>query len=371
MQTQYSPTNHDKTDCLISNSRITFGVFSLNHVKPKVPKNAPNRQNGRVFENLGRLDNRILSETPLPQISLKAFFKLGLEDDSMFDDATELSICEEYRMGASIRILSRKYLASVGTIFNILEKHKIRRRTLSESHRVYQADHYHFHVIDTFGKEYFLGFIMADGHLGQKNSKGSAELQVRLAALDRGHLWKLLEEVKSNHPIHDHSGKYPSCSIKIRSNKLVEDLHRHGVHYPHEQVRFPDISPSLSNHFIRGVWDGDGMLFRDKRGIWEWFICGDEPLLVAIQDTLMKECHVGRTKISRDSKGNTYNLVYHGNLQVPRIIEWMYKGADPSIWLDRKRVKAMEMFADLKARSAGPYGSWRVGSRSGSRNEER
>lgn len=287
------------------------------------------------------------------------------------DDVTELSICEGYKKGASISALSRKYLVSMGTIFNILEQHRIQRRTLSESHRVYQADNYHFHVMDTFGKAYFLGFTIADGHLIQKSGNGSAQLQVRLAVLDRDHLRKLLEEIKSNYPIHDHSREYPSCSIKIRSDQLVKDLHRHGAHYPHEQTRFPDIKPSLYNHFIRGVWDGDGMLFRDKRGSWEWFICGDEPLLVAIRDVLMKECHVSRTKISKNPTADICNLVYHGNLQVPRIIEWMYKGADSSMWLDRKRAKAMEMFADLKARSAGPYGSWRVGNRSSSKDGER
>lgn len=78
--TPYNFTNLDKTDSPISNSGITFGVFPMNCMEPKVPKNASDYQNGRVFEDDGREKNRILSVPPPPKplkgISIR---RLGLE----------------------------------------------------------------------------------------------------------------------------------------------------------------------------------------------------------------------------------------------------------------------------------------------------
>ncbi len=263
-------------------------------------------------------------------------------------------ICEEYLAGASSIILSRKYGVGQRTILRILERYKVPRRSLHEAMRKYHADYSHFDIIDTPGKAYFLGFLVADAHLRPKNGYGNSALRVNLALRDKKHLHKLLNEIKSNHPVHVCAEKHPSCWIEIRSNQLVGELHRHGVSYPGELSRFSNLTPELRNHFVRGIWDGDGALIKRCSGDWMWFITGQFPLLAVVQQTLMKECNLRKTKIKKDVRRKaTYTLQYGGNLQVPRIVEWLYQGVTPQICLDRKAAKAAEMFADLRARGAG------------------
>lgn len=269
------------------------------------------------------------------------------------DTRTESRICKEYKAGASPIQLALKYGVSYWTVVKILKKYGIERRTMSEAKRKYCVDHNHFMVIDSPSKAYWLGFIVAEKYLSPKSRTRSAELVVRLALRDESHLRKLLDEADSNYPIH----KYPIggrqfCSIKIKSNQLVHDMHRHGVPYARELARFPtSLKPRFHNHFIRGLWDGDGTLYRSNGGDWNWSICGQLALLSHIQGILVKHCHLNMTKVTRDSrKMETYVLRYGGNLQVPRIIEWLYKGSNPFMRLDRNNRRVAAMFSDLKSR---------------------
>lgn len=273
-----------------------------------------------------------------------------------FDDETEHRICEEYKQGSNIRVLSEKYHVSTTPIRRVLKRHGAPRRPPTEAGRRYYVDHAHFNTVDTPGKAYWLGFIFADGCLQPKARHASAILEVALAMRDRAHLQKILDEHGSNYPIYDNvKREHPASLIRIISDQLVEDLHRHGVSYPREQPRSPDISPELYSHFIRGYWDGDGSIQRWKRGQWVWDIVGQKQFLEVTQSMLVKECSVRRTKITKiERNSNVYKLVYVGNRQVPRIVEWMYSGADSPIWLDRKKNKAGGMFVDINARGVGP-----------------
>lgn len=76
--TQYNTfTNPDETDCSINNLGITFGFFPWKCHEPKVQITAPNRQNGRVFENLDMPEERILSVTSLPKNRLNKTSKIS------------------------------------------------------------------------------------------------------------------------------------------------------------------------------------------------------------------------------------------------------------------------------------------------------
>lgn len=267
------------------------------------------------------------------------------------DYAVEQKICREYTGGDSIYDLEQKYGTSHTTIWRILKKHRVGRRTLSEAGKRYQVDHHHFSRIRTPRMAYFLGFLAAEAHLRPKDRRGSAQLVVRLALCDEKHLRKLLNEIGSNHPMYIYPRlEHPCCAICIRSDALVGDLHRHRVPFAWGPARFPQIDHEFYNHFVRGFWDGDGALTKSG-GDWMWRLYGQLPLLSAVQSILMRHCGLNKTKISKKADSEAaYVLVYKGNRQVPRIVGWMYRNADPSMWLDRKAERAGEMFEDLRRR---------------------
>jgi len=259
-----------------------------------------------------------------------------------FNRTTELKICAEYKAGASSGMLSKKYRVHHATILRILERRGVQRRTRVEAGRKYYVDHDYFSEINDPDKAYRLGFIMADGYLKPRSRRRSARLGIVLALRDRAHLSKLLSDMHSNYPIYYLTNrKHPACAVYISSNQLVDDLNRHGVPFARGFARFPStLNPKLYNHFMRGLWDGDGSLVNNK-GQWIWSIVGDLPLLKTVQKILMKYCRVKKTKIMRERcLGRVYKLKYRGNLQVPRILKWLYKGSTPKACLYRKILKA-------------------------------
>jgi len=282
------------------------------------------------------------------------------------DHVVEQKICKEYAGGDSIYDLEQKYGVSHTTVWRILKRYRVGRRTLSEAGRRYQVDYHHFSRIDTPKKAYFLGFLAAEAHLCPKDKRGSAQLVVRLALRDKEHLKKLLNEIGSNHPIHIYSRlKHPSCAIYIRSDALVEDLHRYGIPFAWGPAKFPQIDPEFYSHFIRGFWDGDGTLTKSG-GDWMWKLYGQLPLLSAVQRVLVRSCGLSKTKISKKANSEAaYVLIYNGNKQVPRIVRWMYRNADPSMWLNRKVERAEEMFENL-----AEHRKWRVLNRRYEEGEE-
>ena len=277
------------------------------------------------------------------------------------DHATELKVCKEYVEGMSTRRLSRKYGVGPATVINIMKRHGVARRPLSEAMRKYHVDHSHFDKVDTSGKAYFLGFLMAEAYMVPRGEGKGATLSVQIAMRDRNHLVNLRDELESDHPIYNiMKRKHPACRLQIKSDQLVADLHKHGVPFSGELTRFPtSLDPRLHSHFIRGFWDGDGTLVNNN-GCWVWAVYGSLPLLTKIQDILVKNCGLKRTKIIKIKSihaGTLYALQYSGNLQVPRIIEWIYRDATPQTCLDRNVRRVVEMYADLWDRGVGLCGA--------------
>jgi len=111
------------------------------------------------------------------------------------------------------------------------------------------------------------------------------------------------------------------------------------------KIEFPIwLDESLYNHFIRGVFDGDGsisFLIRDNSP--EFNITGTEELLAYIQNILMKECNLNKTKLTKkkNSKTNIVALRYSGTVNLIKIRRWLYK--DATIYLERKYNKFMKV----------------------------
>lgn len=186
-----------------------------------------------------------------------------------------------------------------------------------------------FKTINTEEKAYWLGFIMADGCVYQKGRRNA--LHIQLCKKDKKHLQKFLNCLKSKRPVFEFRSV---CSIGINSKKLIADLSQYGI-VPRKahKTYFPNqISEYLKQHFIRGIFDGDGSIsFEQRNGQAHFNIAGTKKLLITIQKILMKKCQLNKTKIVKCS---TYYLSYGGNRQGKRILNYLYK--DATVYLDRK-----------------------------------
>lgn len=128
-----------------------------------------------------------------------------------------------------------------------------------------RCDEFVFDTIDTEEKAYWLGFLFADGNVASNRNR----IELGLKEDDLEHIEKFKKFTKSSNTIH-HKESSHSYRISLGSKHMKEQLILKGcvpnkslvLQYPDENI----VSPSLTKHFIRGYFDGDGFL-----GIAEYF----------------------------------------------------------------------------------------------------
>jgi len=269
----------------------------------------------------------------------------------------------------SICQIANKFNCSPQNIFYFLKKYGIAIRSGSESHkgkkltikwkeniskgckgipkpwksgrraiRKHKLDEYYFCQIDSEGKAYWLGFLYADGNVSA-NSKFWYRLSVGLQKRDRNHLAKLLKSLNASYSIGEYSirNKYLVSSINIYSKQLILDLIKQGC-VPKKSliIKFPNLSPKLIRHFIRGYFDGDGCISGNHMSI----CSGSRKFLATLQNHLVSFTRIPKGTISKVKNSPCYYFQYVGK-HLSKIYKYMYAGG--TIYLERKHLKFMEV----------------------------
>ena len=193
----------------------------------------------------------------------------------------------------------------------------------------------YFENIDTEDKAYFLGFIVADGCISTNSNN------IKIIQKETDILYDFKKYIDSDSPIFTTKSGNISC-ISVSSFKTKTDLSKLGI-LPNKTmiVEYPNIPEHLQNHFIRGVFDGDGCISlrtdkRDNKQRGQVNICsGSFEFIKEYYDRLVKYCGLsGKNKI-RSPKGTYYVVDWGGLSDVEKIYEFLYDGA--TVYLKRKR----------------------------------
>lgn len=125
-----------------------------------------------------------------------------------------------------------------------------------------------FRVIDTLEKAYVLGFIYSDGCIGTHNHSYLTEI---VQHKDEEYLIDKIQKLFPFFRKSNYTNKGEAFELVNNEKALYEDLLSLGL-YPQKsnenrhRLRFPNISENLQSHFIRGYFDGDGSVYRQKVG---------------------------------------------------------------------------------------------------------
>lgn len=221
--------------------------------------------------------------------------------------------------------ISQRQYSNILKLEGIAKKYKVNKYKFNEDY---------FEVIDTEDKAYFLGFIVADGSV----SSISNVIQITQKEPD------ILHEFKKHI---DYEGDLFKSNnrnvfdIKVSSDKMKKDLSRLGI-LPNKtmMVKYPNINPHLQNHFMRGVFDGDGCISihhdnRDNSERGQVNICsGSIDFINEYVDNMVRLCGVKRNAIRCPI--NTYHVIDWGGLSdVEKIYNFLYR--DANIFLKRKK----------------------------------
>jgi len=254
-------------------------------------------------------------------------------------------IVKKYLLGESAKDISLQYGITGSSVGSMLKRRNIKTRSQKEIQRKYDADDNFFDFVDSEEKAYILGFLYADGY----NNTDLNYIEITLHNKDIELLYKIRNILKCDRPlqkIKDTNKEYTHIRLNITSERLSQKLFELGCGKNKTfKIEFPIwLDESLYNHFIRGVFDGDGsvsFLIRDDSP--EFNITGTEELLADVQNILIKECNLNKTKLTKkkNSKTNIVAMRYSGTVNLIKIRRWLYK--DATIYLERKYNKFMEV----------------------------
>ena len=229
-----------------------------------------------------------------------------------------------------------------------IAEHATREASRLGRPRRYALDETYFDQIDTPEKAYWLGFITADGCIGENAAGQPADLRIGLAVCDDGHLRKLCIALGSNRPVLYYDD---GAVVTFGSRHLADSLGRLGV-VPRKSLNETpwDGPPDLMPHYWRGLFDGDGTIFVSK-GSWCVGICGGYTCVAAFGSWATGITN-GRSQprsVRKDTE--CWQWTCQGSIKSQQIATTLYR--DAAVALERKLLLAQELCAiDFEARRA-------------------
>lgn len=256
-----------------------------------------------------------------------------------FDD--KQNIIKLYCGNKKAKEIAEFYNIDVKTISNILRDFNISYR---QGVRKY---FYNENFFDEFNQDscYWAGFIAADGNVCKN------VLSISINKKDDEHLEKILRLLGvTNNKIKYR--KDNTARINICSKKIVNDLKTNFNIIENKSLvlKWPQKLPqNMFSHFIRGVFDGDGCAYINKKrrqlnlSITSGSLIFLEEIKKQILNILNIECHIYK----RQHNNHTF---YKGGIkEVVQLLNWLYK--DSNSKLDRKYQKYID-FLNLRGLNA-------------------
>lgn len=193
----------------------------------------------------------------------------------------------------TLNAMAKKFNLSSPTIGKILGD--IPRYSKAKLNNPELQEHF-FETIDSEEKAYFLGLLISDGNVFEKDSQGrQASISITLNLNDEYLLNKFKECIKANTSI-SYDGR--GCGqIAIRSDIMATELAKYGV-IPRKSyfTYLPQINNKYMNHLIRGIFDGDGSIQakmgKNNRFLHSFSFCGSHQLMEDLSNYLTTELNL-------------------------------------------------------------------------------
>lgn len=195
-------------------------------------------------------------------------------------------------------------------------------------------------------RAYWLGFLYADGAALHHASNGrpSWVLACNLAVKDAGHLERLQAVLGGSLKIHGRAlggfGGTDVARFAVYSKRVCLAVGKYGIlpRKSHDPVLPPILGFANNRAFLRGLFDGDGCLHINRRGLLQLAFCGHPVLVEWVTSSI--EGVLGITS-STQYRGNTAYAQWTGHTKAMLLACYLYgAGAELEPVLLRKQAIA-------------------------------
>lgn len=253
----------------------------------------------------------------------------------------ETEVCELYTNGKNANEIGVIFNCSQFPIYKILHKNNIKIRSGSEIRRKYYLNESYFNNIDTPEKAYILGFIYADGCVFNSSKSSGCSIFINSKDIEIINFIKL---ELTDKPIE--TTKRGLIGLSLYSTQLANSLISKGVFQNKSIIlKFPteeQVPKHLLNHFIRGIFDGDGSVTNCCNKQMARFSTSKD-LALHLKDYLLS---LDINSNIFDSKKNCFYLSICSKKDFRKFFNFLY-GAD-GFRLSRKYNKFLEILANDK-----------------------
>lgn len=193
-----------------------------------------------------------------------------------------------------------------------------------------------FENINTEEKAYWLGFIEADGSVSDYDKTLHKTMRLAVSLKDEEHL-KTFAKIFNRNLYY----RQNAVILDINSCEIWQDLINLGIlpgkTYLDNSNIIKNVPDNLINHFVRGVFDGDGSIFQSNQNNYSFNLVGSEGLITQINNIFIKNIpYLTDHPINRAYNSDVIvGLRYGGRIQLEAIANWMYNNS--TIYLNRKK----------------------------------
>ncbi|PLT29470.1 LAGLIDADG family homing endonuclease [Peribacillus deserti] len=226
-----------------------------------------------------------------------------------------------YKAGMSTADIAGKTNVSIRYINLVLKNNNVERRPRGSWKRQYTLNEDYFKTWSN-NMAYILGFFVAS-----KDTQTISIAQKEIEILN-----SIKTELKSEHPIiqNKKTGVYMlMLNSKIMRKDIIEI---HGIN-PNKclNLKFPKIPAEFMSHFVRGYFDGDGCIYKDKYFV---NIVGGSK---SFMESLVKILASQNINAVIKSFEHHYRVYISGDDPIKKFSAWIYK--DKELYLQRKYIR--------------------------------
>lgn len=167
-------------------------------------------------------------------------------------------VVNAYAAGVSSVKIGTDFGLSTVAVLGLVRRRGIPIKSRREAARTHSLNREFFSEINTEGKAYWLGFLLADGCVDDR------QLTLRLAEKDRGHIENFRSAIGASHKITTVAMFDPprnGVQFSVKCPETLAYLAALGIVRNKSFTAVPPELPSeMLPHFWRGVFDGDGCI---------------------------------------------------------------------------------------------------------------